>query len=133
MGHPYRDPASVQKTVADIVSRQGSFIEGDLDLSVKKLVGDVCSMIERTGLSNPSSACPTSRKTSPTTTQRKRLEEEYDKHNNHQDYIPKMLNRGDSTDSSLSYIDMDMETDFESDRENTCESLSLTLPSGGKL
>jgi TIR domain len=129
MGHPYRDPASVQKTVADIVSRQGSFIEGDLDLSVKKLVGDICSMIERTGLSNPSSACPTSRRGSPTTTQRKRLEEEYDKHNGHQDFIPKMLNHGDSTDSSLSCIDV--ETDFESDRENTLEP--LPLPCRGDL
>jgi hypothetical protein len=96
---------------------------------VKKLVGDVCSMIERTGLSNPSSVCPTSRRASPTTTQRKRLEEEYDKHNCHQDYIPKMLNHGDSTDSSLSCIDV--ETDFESDRENTLEP--LILPCQGNL
>lgn len=129
MGHPYREPSSLQKTVADIVSRQGSFIEGDLDQSVKKLVGDVCSMIERTGLSNPSSACPTSRQSSPNTTQRKRLTEEYDKNNKNQDFIPRMLNRGDSTSSSAS--DVDIGSDFGTDTEVKIES--SPPPSPGNL
>ena len=47
LGHPYRDSVSVQTNVADIVSRQGAFIQGDLEESVHRLVADICSMIRR--------------------------------------------------------------------------------------
>ena len=42
----------MHKNVSDIISRQGSFIEGDLTTSVKKLVSEVCVMILQTSADN---------------------------------------------------------------------------------
>ena len=47
LGHPYRDSASVRTNVAEVVSRQGAFIQGDLHESVDRLVTDICNMIRR--------------------------------------------------------------------------------------
>ena len=50
LGHPYRDSASVRTNVAEVVSRQGAFIQGDLHESVDRLVADICNMIRRPSL-----------------------------------------------------------------------------------
>ena len=46
----------MHKNVSDIISRQGSFIEGDLTMSMKKLVSEVCVMILQTPASDSSVA-----------------------------------------------------------------------------
>lgn len=120
LGHPYRNTASVQTIVGDIVSRQGSFIEGDLTLSVKKLVGEVCTMIRHTSAKR--SAAPTT-KTSPVIQIRKRPEFPNIKP---VDYIPARVKYGQSKSMPGSSATLPMTMGIEAKESYT--SISLTGP-----
>ena len=93
LGHPYRNTASVQANVADIVSRQGSFIEGDLTLSVKKLVGEVCTMIRHKSITKNSASRGDTPIPTPTVQSSKNIQP---LHTNPVDFIPARLKYGQS-------------------------------------
>ena len=80
----------MQANVADIVSRQGSFIEGDLTLSVHKLVKEVCTMIKHTSVKKSS----VSRADSPVVQLIKRSESLLTKPT---DFIPASVKYGESS------------------------------------